>query len=64
LVVEAFVATNLVVVAKLKVALVEKRFVEEARVLKSVVDVALVITEEDARSVPVRVKVLEAERYS
>ena len=61
-VVEAFVATKLVEVEKMKFANDEKRFVEEASVLKSVVDVLLVITDEEARSVPVSVRVLRAER--
>lgn len=60
-VVEAFVATKLVEVEKAKVAKVEKRFVDEARVLKSDVVVLLVMTEEEASKVPVRVSVLTAD---
>lgn len=59
---DAFVVTNLVVVAKEMVALVEKRLVDEARVLKSVVVVLLVITDDDARRVPVSATVLTADR--
>lgn len=47
----------------MKSALVEKRLVEEASVLKKVVEVLLVITEEEARRVPFNVSVLTAERY-
>jgi hypothetical protein len=62
LVVEAFVATKLVDVENEKFAPVAKRLVEEARVLKSVVEVLLVMTDEDASNVPVRATVLTAER--
>ena len=62
LVVEAFVATKLVEVENVKEAKEEKRFVEEAKVLKSVVEVLLVITEDEARRVPAKARVLTAER--
>lgn len=61
LVVEAFRATKLVEVEKEKFAPVAKRFVDDAKVLKSVVEVLLVITEEEARKVPVRARVLTAD---
>ena len=61
LVVEAFVATKLVEVENVKEAKEEKRFVEEAKVLKSVVEVLLVITEDEARRVPLNVSVLAAD---
>ena len=55
-------ATKLVEVENEKLAPVAKRLVEDANVLKSVVEVLLVITEEEASKVPVRATVLTAER--
>jgi hypothetical protein len=60
-VVEALIATKLVEVENIKLALEEKRLVEDARVLKSVVDVLLVITDEEASNAPVRVSVFTAD---
>jgi hypothetical protein len=62
LVVEALVATNLVAVANIRLALVEKRLVEDASVAKNVVDVLLVITDEEARRAPFNARVFTADR--
>ena len=53
----------MVEVENMKLANEEKRLVEEARSLYRVVVVLLVITEEDARRVPFRVRVLTADLY-
>jgi hypothetical protein len=45
----------------MKEAYDEKRLVEEARVLKNVLEVLLVITDEEARSAPFNVNVLAAD---
>ena len=47
---------------KAKLAPVANRLVDDARVLNSVVEVELVITDDDASNVPVRATVLTAER--
>ena len=61
LVVEAYVATKLVEVEKMKLADDAKRLVEEARSLKSVVEVLLVITDEEAFNAPFKVSVFPAD---
>lgn len=62
LVVEAFVATKLVEVENMKVEEVATRFANDAKVLKRLVEVLLVITDDEARRVPAKVRVLTAER--